>query len=141
MKYYPRIQYSCLGVVENTDLIKVDLLLLRMHIHRKKASPLLQAFEILSLKEIYLNIKALWSTSEVLQLYCNVVVSNQAGTTRDDWKDRKQIFHISTKLHTSWTKQAGVECCCRGCSDPNADTNVQMYRPTDWHIDKQIDTK
>ena len=71
--------------------------------------------------------------SEVLQLYCNVVVHNKAGTTRDDWRDRKQIFSqpITTKLHTSPTKQARVDCCYRGCSDPNPDTIVQMYRRTD----------
>ena len=70
---------------------------------------------------------------EVLQLYCNVVVHNQAGTTRDDSTDRKQIFHRTKKLHTSPTKQADVDCCCRGCSDPSPNTNVQMNRPTDWH--------
>ena len=66
-----------------------------------------------------------------MQLYCNVVVPNQVGATRDDWTDRKQIFHRNTKLHTSPTKQVGVDCCCRGCFDSNPDTNVQMCRPTD----------
>ena len=56
-----------------------------------------------------------------------VVVSNQAGTTRDDWTDRKQLFHSTTKLQKSPIKQAGVDCCSRGYSDPNPDTNVQMY--------------
>ena len=61
-------------------------------------------------------------------MYCDVVVHNQVATTRDDGRDRKQIFHRTTKLHTSQTKQAGVDCCYRCCSDPNPDANVQMYR-------------
>ena len=32
-------------------------------------------------------------------MYCNVVVHNQAGITRDDLIDRKRIFHRNTKLH------------------------------------------
>ena len=69
--------------------------------------------------------------SEVLQLYCNVVVHNQGGTTRDDWTDRKQIFHRTTKLRTIPTKQAGVACYCIGCFEPNPVTNVQMERTRD----------
>ena len=85
----------------------------------------LQYFLKWYLKVVYLNIKALWNTvSEVLYLYCNVVVHNQAGTTRNDWTDRKQIFHRYTKLHTSQKKQACVDCCCRGCSHPNPDTKA-----------------
>ena len=86
-------------------------------------------------------LKHLETLSEVLQLYCNVVVRNQTGTTRDDWTDRKQTFHRTTKLHTSPTKQASVDCCCRGCSNPAPDTNVQMYRPTYRYMDKQMDRK
>ena len=52
-EYYSRVLYACLGVVENIHLIKVDLLLLRMHIHRKKASPILQVFEILSQRTLF----------------------------------------------------------------------------------------
>ena len=62
--------------------------------------------------------------SRVLQLYCNVVVHNQAETKRDDLTDRKQTFHKTTILHTCPTKQAGVGCCCRHCSDPDPDTNA-----------------
>ena len=53
MKYYPRVLYACLGLVENTHLVKVDLLLLRMHIHRKKVSPILQVFEILFQRTLF----------------------------------------------------------------------------------------
>ena len=60
----------------------------------------------------------------VLRLYCNVVVHNQEETKRDDWTDRKQTFHRTTILYTCPTKQAGVDCYCRRCSDPNPDTNA-----------------
>ena len=64
-------------------------------------------------------------SSELLQLYCNVVVQNYARTTRDDRTDRKQIFHRTTKLRTIPTKQAGVDCYCIGCFDPNPDIDTK----------------
>ena len=62
--------------------------------------------------------------SRVLQLYCNIVVHNQTEIKGDDWTDRKQIFHKTTILHTCPTKQAGVDCCCRRCSNANPDNNA-----------------
>ena len=67
--------------------------------------------------------------SRVLQLYCNIVVHNQAEIKGDDWTDRKQIFHRTTILHTCPTKQAGVDCCCRCYSDTNSDTNALPRAP------------
>ena len=64
---------------------------------------------------------------DILQLYCNVIVHNQAGTTRDDWTNRKQIFQRTTTLHTGPTKQVGVDCCCGGCSDPKPDANASLW--------------
>ena len=69
-------------------------------------------------------LKHLQILSRVLQWSCNVVVHNQAETMRDDWTERKEIFHRTTILHTCPTKQAGVNCCCRRCSDPKPDTNA-----------------
>ena len=53
LKYYPRALYACLGVDQNTHVIKVDLLLLRMHINRQKASAILQVFEMLSQRTLF----------------------------------------------------------------------------------------
>ena len=57
-------------------------------------------------------------------MYCNVVVHNQAETKTDDWTDRKQTFDRTTILHACPARQAGVDCCCRRCSDPNPDNNA-----------------
>ena len=65
--------------------------------------------------------------SRVLQLYCNVVVHNQAETKRDDWTDRKQTFQWTTIPHTCPRKQAGVDCCCRPCSNANPDCNASSW--------------
>ena len=62
--------------------------------------------------------------SRVLKLYYNVVNRNQAETIRDEWTDKKQTYHKTTILHTCPTKQAGVDCYCRPCSNPNPDNNA-----------------
>ena len=94
-----------------------------MHIHSKKAS---QYFKPLKhyLKALYSNVKHFEILSRVLQLYCNIVVYNQAEIKGDDWTDRKQIIHRTTILHAYPTKQAGVDCYCRRSSDSNPDTNA-----------------
>ena len=65
--------------------------------------------------------------SRVLQLYCNIVVHNQAETKGDDWTDRKQIFHRTTILHKCPTIQGRVDCCCRRSSNPHPDTNASPW--------------
>ena len=62
--------------------------------------------------------------SRVLQLCCNIVVHKHAEIKGDDWTDRKQIFHTTTILHIYPAKEAGVDCCCRRCSDPNPDISA-----------------
>ena len=55
---HSKVLEACLGAVGNTHLIKLSLLLLRIHIHSKKAS---QYFKSLKhyLKAPYSNVKAL----------------------------------------------------------------------------------
>ena len=41
---------------------------------------------------------------------------------------QQEIYNIENSecyiLYTGPTKQVGVDYCCRGCSDPNPDTNT-----------------
>ena len=56
--HYFKVLYGCLGAVENTHLIKLNLLLLQMHIDRKKVY---RYFKFLKhyVKALYSNAKAL----------------------------------------------------------------------------------
>ena len=42
---------------------------------------------------------------------------------REMTADRKQTFDRTTVTHTVPIKQAGVDCCSRGCFDPTPNTN------------------
>ena len=53
----------------------------------------------------------------------NAVVHSQTGKQRNELADRKQTFHRATILQTGPIKQAGVDCCWRGCFDGKPDTN------------------
>ena len=49
------------------------------------------------------------------------------GSSRKHPPDKTE-FIAPTEHHTTTcpTKQAGVDCCCRRCSDPNPDTNAPL---------------
>ena len=55
---------------------------------------------------------------------------------------QQEIYKIENSecyiLYTGPTRQAGVEYCCRGCSDPNPDTNTSPWFY--WRTTKDSDT-
>ena len=55
---------------------------------------------------------------------------------------QQEIYNIENSecyiLYTGPTRQGGVEYCCRGCSDPNPDTNTSPWFY--WRTTKDSDT-
>ena len=93
ISHYFKVLQAYLGAVENTHLIKLNLLLLRMHIHRKKAT---QYFKYLKnyLKALYSNVKVL--LKHYLE-YCNCTVM-QLFITRQ--KQREMTGQTQNKHFT-----------------------------------------
>ena len=103
----------------------MNLLLLRMHIHRKK---------------LHLNASRLWNIiskhfHQMLKHFeifledwsCTVMQLFATWEKQREMTGQTENKHWTTILHTCPTKQAGVDCSCRRSSDPNRDTNVSPW--------------